>query len=493
MHVYLLGTGDVARFRELLRIKLWCADLGFCKLATANKETGVAALLERALVDLTVLSPERLDYVAGALIAKGAPFYQDRPPPELHPGIVLDLDTLPDATDDERREYAERLEAAKEALRPTQRETVRQRLTAQNPGLAADQQEQEITRRLTLAARDELMPEHLLYFPNKTITAQDLSTRAGKALDGKRLCDPQEPDYGPSQAVLRWNKGDWLINSWAHGVLKTYRLARPAPPPPQDDAMADLMDQADEQAGRSGSGLPPRFQRDAKGIWYTPPPEDDGTQPPRVRVCAPFHVVAATRDEDNNHHGYLLEFLDRHEHPQQWAMPLELLEEPREYRRVLRRLGLEIYSSTRQLLQEYLEQIKVHARARCVARVGWHGNAYVLPGVTLGDPGEERLVLQNLDQTAEGYRQKGTLEGWQQDIAARCAGNSRLLLAVSAAFAAPLLTLLDEESGGVHLRGSSSAGKTTALLVAGSVWGEPGRLENWRATANALEGCRPRT
>ena len=86
MHIYVLVTGDVARFRELLRIKLWCAGLGFCKLATANKDTGVAAMLERALVDLTVLSPERLDYVAGAQIPIGAPFYQDRPQPELHAG-----------------------------------------------------------------------------------------------------------------------------------------------------------------------------------------------------------------------------------------------------------------------------------------------------------------------------------------------------------------------------------------------------------------------
>ena len=488
MHVYLLGTGDIARFRDLLRIKLWCAGLGFCKLATANKNTGVAALLERALVDLTVLSPERLDYVAGAQIAKNAPFYQDRPPPELHAGIVLNLDEFPDATDEERQEYARRLDTAKDLLRPVQRETVRQSITQQIPTLSAQEQEQEITRRLTHAEHDELAPEHLLYFPSRQITAQELSTKAGKALDGKRLCDPQEPEYGSSQAVLHWNNGNWLINSWAHGILKTYRLARPSSPPQPDDDTADLLDQADQQAGRSGSGLPPRYHIDEKGVWYTPPLDDNGTQPPTVWVCAPLYIVAATRDEDNSNHGLLLQFHDGDGHPHEWAMPLELLEDQREYRKVFRRLGLEIRSSTRQPLQEYLEQIKVNARARCVARVGWHGSAYVLPGVTLGDPGEERLVLQHLDQTAEGYRQKGTIEGWQTELAARCVGNSRLLLAVSAPFAAPLLTLLGEESGGVHFRGSSSAGKTTALLVAGSVWGEPGRMQNWRATANALEG-----
>ena len=105
-HVYLVATGDVERFRDLLKVRLWLAGHGFCKLATQNQQTGVCAILERALVDLTVFSPERLDYVAGALISTGAPFYQDRPAPALHPGCVLDLDAFPDVTDEERSQYA---------------------------------------------------------------------------------------------------------------------------------------------------------------------------------------------------------------------------------------------------------------------------------------------------------------------------------------------------------------------------------------------------
>ena len=40
----------------------------------------------------------------------------------------------------------------------------------------------------------------------------------------------------------------------------------------------------------------------------------------------------------------------------------------------------------------------------------------------------------------------------------------------------------------MHLRGPSWEGKTTAALVAATVWGEPGRMESWRATGNGLEG-----
>ena len=76
-------------------------------------------------------------------------------------------------------------------------------------------------------------------------------------------------------------------------------------------------------------------------------------------------------------------------------------------------------------------------------------------------------------------------------MAAYAAGNSRLLLALSTAFAAPLIRPCEVEGGGIHLRGVSSTGKSTALAMAGSVWGggEPGGyVRSWRATANGLEG-----
>src|SRR5262249_45029839 len=150
-------------------------------------------------------------------------------------------------------------------------------------------------------------------------------------------------------------------------------------------------------------------------------------------VCAPLQVVAETRDVDSTNHGYLLAFDDRHGVPQQWAMPLELLEDRRQYRQVLRRLGLPMNGSAAKEMQLFFDVAKVDQRARCVDGVGWHGGAYVLPDGVIGELGGERLVLQTLDRWSEGYRQGGTLEGWRRHIAARCVGNSRLMLAVSAA------------------------------------------------------------
>jgi uncharacterized protein (DUF927 family) len=60
------------------------------------------------------------------------------------------------------------------------------------------------------------------------------------------------------------------------------------------------------------------------------------------------------------------------------------------------------------------------------------------------------------------------------------------MLAIGTALAGPLLYLLGEESGGFHLFGPSSIGKTTAAHVARSVWGMP--LGSWRTTGNGAEG-----
>jgi Domain of unknown function (DUF927) len=81
----------------------------------------------------------------------------------------------------------------------------------------------------------------------------------------------------------------------------------------------------------------------------------------------------------------------------------------------------------------------------------------------------------------------------QGSICARTARSYALpVLAISTAFAGPLLHLAGQEGGGVHIFGGSSKGKTTILQAAASVWGRgasPGYVRAWRATANGLEGA----
>lgn len=207
-------------------------------------------------------------------------------------------------------------------------------------------------------------------------------------------------------------------------------------------------------------------------------------------------VLARTRTAEGEDHGLLLEVLDPDGLHHIWAMPSALFGGTGEpIRTELFRLGFRpatgIGRLWRDYLFDYLLASSPEKRARCVLTIGWHGPAFVLPSETIGaGEGAEQVILQTATPLDHAYHVSGTLGEWQTHVAAPALGNSRLIIAIASAFAAPLLGLTGEEGGGFHLRGSSSMGKSTALFVAGSVWGGGGAggyVKNWRATDNALE------
>jgi len=81
----------------------------------------------------------------------------------------------------------------------------------------------------------------------------------------------------------------------------------------------------------------------------------------------------------------------------------------------------------------------------------------------------------------------GTPELWRDNVACLAVGNSRIAFAISCAFAAPLLTMVNEDGGGFNFYGASSTGKTISIYSAGSVWGSHKRKRIWPATSKELE------
>lgn len=210
-----------------------------------------------------------------------------------------------------------------------------------------------------------------------------------------------------------------------------------------------------------------------------------------VWICSRLDVIAKTRDSSSAEWGRLLEWHDDDNIKHTWAMPMELLQsDGNDFRRELSRQGLSIASSkkARDQLSIYLNTWKIDTRARCVDRLGWQGNVYVTPTECIGQ-NNEVVVFQNAHAIDPAFSQSGTLDEWRNSIGRLSAGNSRLVFAISVSFAGALATLAGEDSGGFHLRGTSSSGKSTALKVAASVWGNPEKYRRlWRATANGLEG-----
>lgn len=211
---------------------------------------------------------------------------------------------------------------------------------------------------------------------------------------------------------------------------------------------------------------------------------------PDTTICSKLEVVAYIRDDRNENYGKLLRFKDPENHIHEWAMPMELIAgDGTKYRAALLSRGLEISTarSAQTLLSEYLVKSEPKIWIRSIRHLGWHKDNFIFPHVVLGSQTKEKLIFQNPNILSPNYVQKSTVKEWMSNVSRLCTNNSRLEFAVSAAFASPLLRLLNIEGGGIHFKGSSSLGKSKILRAAGSVWSDESFIQRWNATLNGLE------
>lgn len=226
----------------------------------------------------------------------------------------------------------------------------------------------------------------------------------------------------------------------------------------------------------------------AAGVYYSNTETGES-----FRVCSPLKIVAETQTERGENYGRLLEWRDSQNRPHRWAMPIEFLHSTgSKLAEYLAASGLEIMPSRKhhEKLAFYIATAQVDKTFISTDKIGLHGECFVLPDKTFGSS-ENQIVYQTDYDGHHNFKTAGTLEDWQSNISKYCPNNSRLLLAVSAAFAAPLLPIVHMQGGGFHFRGATSNGKTTALYAGGSVCGgdgsEHGFLLPWKATLNGLE------
>lgn len=209
--------------------------------------------------------------------------------------------------------------------------------------------------------------------------------------------------------------------------------------------------------------------------------------------CSPLRVLAQTRDTDNRNWGYLLEVIDSDGKPHRVSMPSAHLINGK-FAPILVYHGLKISpdKDAKQTVANYIHAVNPEARALCVDKPGWNHGVFVMADKMVG-PSTDLVVAQSDNpENFSMMRKLGELQDWQTNVAAYCAGNSRLVFAVCAALTGPTLYWLDEENGGFHFQGKTSIGKTLALKVANSVWGGSEYMQRWRATTNGLENMAAR-
>lgn len=248
--------------------------------------------------------------------------------------------------------------------------------------------------------------------------------------------------------------------------------------------------------GERGDELVPRYELRPDGLYWCDV-EFDGKGKPRALppmfLCSPLTIEALTRDMQGRGWGRLVSFTDADKIHKTTIIPARLFGTSRsdELRGALLDAGLPIIASSakaQRQLNDYLMREAPEDRARCVTRTGWHGGSFVLPSQTFGPANGERFYLADEGGGPGAYERCGTSERWRTLVSRPCGEHRRALFAVACSFAGPLLDLVAAESGGFHLVGGSTSGKTTALRLAASVWGSPDAYwRQWRSTDNGLE------
>jgi len=230
----------------------------------------------------------------------------------------------------------------------------------------------------------------------------------------------------------------------------------------------------------------------APGVYYCTRPKNKGLLD-NFRVCGPLDVVALTRDETQNNAGRQIEFTTEDGTRRNVSIPATMMQgDGLELRKLLADMNLYINPDHGKELHRYIAQQHTEKRLLAALTVGWHGDTFVMPDENIG-PNADGVVLQSGANITSRFSRAGGLSGWRDTVAAMAAGNALLTLAISAAFAGPLLRKVGQQGGGIHFYGDSSTGKTKLLSAACSVWGSgdssAGYMRNWNTTSNGMEAA----
>ena len=227
LHLYITIQGvDLEKLRRYLVVHLWINGLGYIAFARNG------AMLERTVIDPTVLSPERLIYeanpVLGAGLTRRARQWQHRD------GIPLSGDF--DLTAEEIAKYEQLTAAAKadpenrakaEALADRYHEA-RVDALAQHASISREEAAKRIPKQ-TPAEREGreqlLQPDDVVEIRGRRLTVAELLAHGGE-YDNLAMPDPVEgAEYGLTTAKFFYNNGiSPCIHSFAHGHSTVYRL-----------------------------------------------------------------------------------------------------------------------------------------------------------------------------------------------------------------------------------------------------------------------------
>ena len=236
------------------------------------------------------------------------------------------------------------------------------------------------------------------------------------------------------------------------------------------------------------------------GVYFIPAGKDKDSA---RKVCGKLSIDYAYRDSDGGNWGRSISWADydgvRH------SLNVSQSDLAVNQQKVVAELasgGLDIFvditrGNTNRVV-DFIKNYPVRALTKKTSygSCGWYkdgiGRAFVLPDRVIGElPNEEQLIFDGKEDNKPKYASRGTLEQWQRTIGEYALYSARIGFFMCIGFASPLMRLINQESGGFHLVGQSSQGKSTALRALCSLYApavRDGEMGTWRSTDNGLEG-----
>ncbi|MGJ0637406.1 DUF927 domain-containing protein [Xenorhabdus bovienii] len=245
---------------------------------------------------------------------------------------------------------------------------------------------------------------------------------------------------------------------------------------------------SDEYQEKEYDPLKPHIDIRKNGIYWVEPKEQGGEIVEVEKWLSDYMEIVGIGNDGSE--GYLIIKL-RQEGTGKYiveALPRREIGMPVGWARLRSRgMNITVKNSLLPVLAEHLQRSGDRREWVVTQKAGWHCGAYVMPdGEIIGQP-YMPVAFSGGTSAIAGYVVRGSAEQWKTHVASLLQGNRSMMLGVLVGLSAPLNSLTGGSCFGVHLFAQSSAGKTTTVEAASSLYGDPEELKlSWHGTNHGL-------
>ncbi|MDR2561735.1 MAG: DUF927 domain-containing protein [Holophagales bacterium] len=226
------------------------------------------------------------------------------------------------------------------------------------------------------------------------------------------------------------------------------------------------------------------------GLWLEVPDSKNEGVIVKGWISEPFDVEGVAYDAVKNNPHFVVTFRVKQYH-KNVMVPTELIFKPIDLACKLNNHGLSIAPGAVDYLPSYFSLIRktLDKDIELAYSCGWQVNGvFMLPsGKRCGNDKELVWPSSELQGSLVEQSKSGIMRGQKEAMKLIC-NNPWFQFCLGVALAGALAKPTGSRSVGFHIWSKSSRGKSIAAELAASVWQKPDPLQNWRSTANALEG-----